>query len=491
MKTWAIVFLLSALLLIAASCSRNAPAPAAPAANTHSDSAAQHDDPVHAGHREHGSADHEHHGHLASEKGHGDLHRYVEPSHANLPMHQAKDHTPSFATSEPTIERREDEGIPALAVFEKRILPIFQSVKPSSCSECHLSGVDLKDYIRPTQQETFASLVAADMIDTRNPDNSKILRFISRSPDQPSLVTEKVRQQEFEAFRAWIRAAVNDPKLLAKNDKAEPVGPKLPDEVIRHARKDRVLASFLENVWTEVGRCAACHSPDRNQEQVKKHGEQVSWIKLRNPQGTLDYMLEADLIDTEAPEKSLLLLKPTMQVEHGGGQKMGVGDRTYKQFRRFLDDYAAVVQGKYAKPNQLPKPSGELSVATEIWLKIEGVSAKYDKMLLQADLYRWTGSGWSEDRVATSDRPVFGKGNLWQHSLSLTAPRDSEWAEQIAAEKLPAGRYLVKLYIDQTGKLERDFTAELGREEFVGEVEVESRWPAGYGQMTVVKFPAK
>ena len=43
----------------------------------------------------------------------------------------------------------------SLAIFEKRILPIFQSAKPSSCAECHLSGVDLKDYIRPTQKETF------------------------------------------------------------------------------------------------------------------------------------------------------------------------------------------------------------------------------------------------------------------------------------------------------------------------------------------------
>lgn len=67
--------------------------------------------------------------------------------------------------------------------------------------------------------------------------------------------------------------------------------------------------------------------------------------------------------------------------------------RTYKQFRRFLDDYAAVVQGGYVKAEQLPARSEELSVVTEIWLKIEGVPAKYDKMLLQADLYRRTDSG--------------------------------------------------------------------------------------------------
>ena len=60
----------------------------------------------------------------------------------------------------------------ALAVFERRVLPIFNSPKPSSRSECHLSGIDLKDYIRPTQAETFAALVASGMVDTKEPDRS-------------------------------------------------------------------------------------------------------------------------------------------------------------------------------------------------------------------------------------------------------------------------------------------------------------------------------
>jgi hypothetical protein len=351
-----------------------------------------------------------------------------------------------------------------------------------------LSGVDLKEYIRPTQQQTFASLVSAGLIDVAKPDESKILTFISRRPENTSLVTDEIRQVEFEAFRAWVRAAVSDSTLIADKD-VQPIGPQLSEEVIRHARKDRVLASFVENIWTEVGRCAACHSPDKNQKQVKEHGEQVSWITLRDPQATLNYILESDLIDTDEPEKSLLLMKPNMQVKHGGGQKMVIGDRSYKQFRRFIDDYTAIVQDKYATSEQLPEQSDEVSVVTDIWFKIEGVPARFDKMLLQVDLYQQTDSGWSEHRVATSDRPVFGGGNLWQHSLSLTAHRATNWATQIAAVKLPSGKYRAKLYIDQTGKLQKDFTAELNEHDLVGEVEVESRWPEGFGNMTIVKFP--
>ena len=43
-------------------------------------------------------------------------------------------------------------------VFEKRIVPIFKSPNPLSCVQCHLAGVDLKDYILPDAEKTFRSL---------------------------------------------------------------------------------------------------------------------------------------------------------------------------------------------------------------------------------------------------------------------------------------------------------------------------------------------
>ena len=102
-------------------------------------------------------------------------------------------------------------------------------------------------------------------------------------------------------------AAVKDPELLKIAADAKPLGPQLADEVIRHARKDRVLASFIDNIWTEVARCSGCHSPDQNQKQAKEFGEQVSWITLRDPEATLAYMLEAELINVDRPDQSLLL----------------------------------------------------------------------------------------------------------------------------------------------------------------------------------------
>ncbi len=412
----------------------------------------------------------------------------VEPQHSPTSTETQTSETQTGDQVESVPAQASETDSPALTVFQKRILPIFQASKPSSCTECHLSGVDLKDYIQPSQEKTFASLVHAGLIDVHHPDDSKILRFINRRPDQPDLITDKMRRQEYDAFQAWVRAAVKDSHLLAAKS-TESIGPTVPDEVIRHARKDRVLNSFIENVWTEVGRCAGCHSPDQNQKQVKEHGDRVSWIKLGDPEATLQQMIESGAIEPDAPLESMLLTKPTMQVEHGGGQKMVVGDRSYKQFRRFIDDYASMFSGSYTTSESLPKENDELSLVTDIWLKLTDVPEQYDQMLLQADLYRRIGDEWSAHRVASSDRLVFGKGKLWQHSLSLTAPRGSDWADQMKSKQLPPDIYLVKLYIDQTGKLQKNFRAELGDADFVGQVEVNSRWPAGYGRMTVVQFP--
>lgn len=380
----------------------------------------------------------------------------------------------------------------ALAIFQKRIVPILQAQRPSSCSECHLSGVDLKDYIRATQPETFAALRDGGLIDVKSPAKSKLLQFIDRKPEKPSIVTEKIRAEESAAFRAWIEAAVKDPTLAAAKTADPAIGPKLPPEVIRHARQDRVLQSFLDNVWSEAGRCAACHSPDRNAQQVKKHGEHISWIKLRDPQASLAHLLENELIDLKEPEKSLLLLKPLNKVEHGGGVKMTMGDRTYQQFHRFIDDYAATQAGRYQTAKELPQPNNEAATVSEIWFKLTDIPAAYDKLVLRVDLHHWDEQqkSFSKVRWATADRQIFGKGGLWQNHLSLVAPQNSRRAKALQQfATLPEGKYLAKIYLDRTDKLAKEYPAELTEKDLLAEVEVNSRWPVGYGAMTTVKLP--
>ena len=63
-------------------------------------------------------------------------------------------------------------------VFENRIAPIFKSPNPSSCAQCHLAGVDLKDYLLPDAEKTFRSLRDQGLIDLDAPEKSKIVKLI-------------------------------------------------------------------------------------------------------------------------------------------------------------------------------------------------------------------------------------------------------------------------------------------------------------------------
>jgi hypothetical protein len=380
-------------------------------------------------------------------------------------------------------------------VFEKRILPIFKSPNPSSCVQCHLAGVDLKDYIRPGAEETFRSLRDQGLIDLDAPERSKILTLISMGKEDTKApaVHAANRKAEYEAFAAWIKACAADASLrsapkLAAGELAKPAAP---DAVIRHGRTDRLLASFEKTVWAMRFRCMNCHTEGtpQNDEKVKEFGPRVAWVKKGGPKETMDYLLASKLIDPKEPEKSLLLQKPLGAVKHGGGVKFAPGDQGYKAFRQWIDDVAAIKTGRYTTTADLPADTGPLRFGTEAWLKLADTPPEWGDKLLQVDVYAWDANAgaWEPKPVATSDRVVWGKGKLWQHTVTLLADPGSERAKKWSAGKpaLAAGRYLLKVYVDRAGRLKKDWTAALGEADYVGQVEIRGAWREGYNAMTV------
>lgn len=381
-------------------------------------------------------------------------------------------------------------------VFEERLVPIFKSPNPSSCARCHLAAVDLKDYILPSAKDTFLALRDQGLIDLEKPDESKILKLINRGANDKvgaNLIPAKQQQAEYEAFAAWIKACAADPALKAAPKPA--TAPQLavkPAGVVRHARKDRMLESFESNVWALRFRCMNCHTEGtpQNDKLRKEHGDRVAWFKKAGPAATMEYLLASKLINLVDPEKSLLLTKPLGTVKHGGGVKFAPGDQGYKAMRAWIEDVVAIKTGKYAKASDLPaKGTDSKQFGTEAWLKIDKTPDAWGDKLLQADVYAWDAKAgaWEKEPVATSDRVVWGKGKLWQHTLTLLAAPGSERAKRWAGGKpsLPPGKYLVKVYVDVTGKANADWTATLGEAEYVGQVEIQARWAEGYGAMTV------
>jgi hypothetical protein len=381
-------------------------------------------------------------------------------------------------------------------VFARRILPIFKSPDPSSCTACHLAGVDLKNYIRTSSEETFLSLRDQGLVNLDAPDQSKILRFIAMTPEKKpgaALISDKVKRQEYDAFAEWIAACANDPTLrkAAKLRADQLAVPPRPVEVIRHDRVDQLQDTFRRQVWAQAQfRCAGCHMEGgaENAKLVKENGD-ITWLK-KTPEATFENLRTSGFVDVAAPEKSLLLLKPLNAVKHGGGQKILPGDMTYKAFRGFLEDYAKVVNDKYATAADLPAPGPVLEhFPTASWLKITNTPPAWGDKLLRVEVFAQdpVGKGWEPSPIAISDRGVSGTGKLWQHTLVAVAVPGTRRAAQFATvAALPAGTYRVRVYVDVAGRLARDWTASLDERDYVGEKIIQTNWTKGYNAMTLI-----
>lgn len=382
-------------------------------------------------------------------------------------------------------------------IFNQRILPIFRSPNPSSCVECHLAGVDLKNYIRPSHEETFLSLRDQGLVDIENPRASKILRLITMQEGKAAgaaLVHKKVRAQEMAAFTAWLEASTRDPKLRTapKLPVTSIAQPTRPNEIIRHTRVDRILQSFEDTIWAQRFRCTGCHLPGgtENAKLVAKHGEEINWLRT-DADATMRYLIASELIDTKQPERSLLLRKPLEEVKHGGGKKMVHGDLGYKAWRSWIDDYAKTVNDSYARAADIPPPpNAPATFPSKIWLKFTNTAPEWSERLLQVTVFprNATDSAWDAEPIAVSDRLVSGKMKLWQHELLLLARRDSPRAKLWVGKEatLPPGRYLLRVHVDRANRLATSWQAAMGESELVGETVIDSKWPAGYGAMTTI-----
>jgi hypothetical protein len=415
----------------------------------------------------------------------------------------------------------------ALSVFEQRIMPIFRSPQPSSCVQCHLASVDLKNYILPSPEKTFVSLRDQGLIDLTHPEKSKVLTLIQMGEKDldrgAKLIHAKTRQAESEAFLAWIKACSADARLrgLPPLAPAELARPDKPDDVIRHNRKDRLLDSFVRNVWSQRMRCFPCHTPFEldtvSQEHPKarethrkfeeQFGQRMNFFK-ETPEATLRQLIVSSrkpakghlpVINVEQPARSLLVLKPLAKVPnkdaagefekpsydepvtHGGGRKMFPDDQTYKSFLAWLQDYARVVRDEYSSPADLPldnwyptKQVLRLSDAPESWPTLTGV---------QLFVYAWNSeqAAWEQEPIALTQVPVTPR-HMVNGTLFLIAAKGQATKLDSETAALAPGRYLVKAYVDLQHRLAADPAVLLGANEFYGQAEIQAQWLEGFQQ---------
>ncbi|MBC8353648.1 MAG: hypothetical protein H8E66_16745 [Planctomycetes bacterium] len=436
-----------------------------------------------------------------------------------------------FASSGLTQEATNHESTP-LEIFDQRIMPIFRSSQPSSCVQCHLSAVDLKNYILPSQEKTFASLRDQGLIDLQAPEKSKILTLI-RMGDKDldkgaQLIHEKTRKAEYAAFEAWVKACCQDPKIrdLPQLNPADLASPDKPEAVIRHARKSRVVDSFARNVWSQRMRCFPCHTPHeidpsnprqqaaiKTQNELKKKYSPELLARLNifreTPEATLNYLVESSrnvkqgelpLLNLAEPRKSLILLKPTSKlpikredgtfepvssvapVTHMGGLKMHPDDQSYKSFVAWIKDYSNVVGDRYVGVEELPADNW---VATKRVLKLSSAPESWPIGIpVQLFVYTWNDeeTSWRKEPVAFTQGTVTPR-RMVNGAMFLLASRDAARATTVKGNEavLGGGRYMVKVYVDLKHRLADDPTLLLGDEDFVGQAEfTRSRWREGF-----------
>lgn len=408
-------------------------------------------------------------------------------------------------------------------IFNERIMPIFRSSDPSSCVQCHLSSVDLKNYILPSHEQTFLSMRDQGLIDLKQPEKSKILKLIAmgdRDADKGAkMIHAKMRKAEHDAFVAWIKASCNDTDLATRPpiDKSLRAKPARPDEVIRHARKSRVVDSFARHVWSQRMRCFPCHTPheigpnqkrprEKFAEWERKYGPRMRIFK-KTPEATLDYLVKQSqeidqdrlpMLDLKQPTKSLLVLKPlsklppkvgdkraptyTEPIYHMGGLKMHMDDHSYKAFVAWIQDYAKVTSGQYATVDELPEDNWH---PTQRVLRLRDVPEAWTvgkPVQLFVHSRNESTKQWNEQPVAFTQGTITAR-RIVNGPLIVLAQKDQSKLQQATGGKnpLPPGDYLVKVFLDNDMKLASDPTAFLDGSDYQGQIELpNAKWKIGF-----------
>ncbi len=377
------------------------------------------------------------------------------------------------------------------SLYAQRLKPLAVSDEPASCNECHLAGVDLASFLHDDGARTFLSLRDQGLVDLDDVRRSRILALIAMAkPDSP-VVTQQMRQRELEAMTAFLEACVADADLVARPKLAEDqlARPAADNDAIRYMRSDQVQARFNRTLWAEIERCAACHRSPDNAKQAAQFGERVNWVVAGDPVATRQRMTERGYFDVAQPARSLVLLKPTLQVEHGGGPKMVIGDESYAKWLAWIEDWSRTAKGQYGSAADLPAEPGEVLVHSDIWVRMEH-GGRWSNSAVAIYLRAWDAAAgdWEPAPIASATRVVEGPG--WQQQLYLRAPAGSARMRQFVRDRrLPDGRYQVTIYVDASYQPQQGQPARFGPEQRVGVMDVERAWGVGYGRMNILPLP--
>jgi hypothetical protein len=234
-------------------------------------------------------------------------------------------------------------------VYDRYVAPLVEGGQPSSCNQCHLSGVNLGNFVQGTPCESMACLMQSGEVDLDDPTNSKILQRIELADPASGLISQPVIDREYEGFLAWIEYSAQCQETVC-GDVPDACGGDAsaldtPSGPLGECTEQQLADQFERSVYsTLAGRCSGCHDPDG----PKFEEDAVLWLDLREGGSlrTMYNLVGLGELNTSSPELSMLLLKPLAEsaggVVHGGGDKYAnTLDATYVETLRWIEAYAS------------------------------------------------------------------------------------------------------------------------------------------------------
>src|SRR5262249_1968246 len=138
-----------------------------------------------------------------------------------------------------------------------------------------------------------------------------------------------------------------------------------------------------------------------------QHGRGGFKLSLRGSEREFDHpqivqSAEGRRVVLSEPERSILLLKPTLSLEHGGGERFKVGSRPYNLLKRWLEDGAPP-----------PSPRDPTVTSMEVWpTKRVMVPGEQQQIIVRAT--------WSDGR--TTDVTDVAQFNALNDSVAAVSP---------------------------------------------------------------------
>ncbi|HIA02426.1 MAG TPA: hypothetical protein EYN66_11025 [Myxococcales bacterium] len=234
--------------------------------------------------------------------------------------------------------------------YQKYVEPFVSGTLPTSCSQCHMTGIDIGMYAQDTPCQTLACMVDSGVVDLSNPESSSLLADIKLGQTKSSVFDV---EKEYEAMLNWIQwSASCHSDVCGKIESACSSGSNAASTGINpigSCSETGLLASFWDAVIIDKGRCDVCHSDWAKKDTTKGpctsdadcdeklqcldglcrkagayfspsffeglKGEMV-WKKKKDKErglNTMYNMVALGQIDIEEPLNSLMLVKPLLE----------------------------------------------------------------------------------------------------------------------------------------------------------------------------------